>query len=94
MVRPVDRWPGVLVALDTRVCTCYLTCMSNRQNTPAATLSDLTLAYIGLHGIVRTAAEKLGVTEAEALVALRENADSPWVQQMIAFAADTLSPLV
>ena len=65
------------------------------NNTPAdtATLSDLTLACIGLHGIVRTAAEKLGVTEAEALAALRENADSPWVQQMIAFAADTLAPI-
>ena len=65
----------------------------NNTLADTATLSDFTLACIGLHGIVRTAAEKLGVTETEALVALRENADSPWVQQMIAFAADTLAPI-
>ena len=65
--------------------------MSN--TTPTPTALDLTLACIGLHGIVRVAAEKMGVSEADALIALRQNADSPWVQQMIAFAADTLAPI-
>jgi len=60
-------------------------------NTPTATAADLELARIGIEAIIDFMAAELNTTRANAFAAIRANADSPKVRQLVALAATALA---